>query len=229
MKNVRLEQIRKCGVWVGMMAVSLVVAAPLRAEVRAGGVGGMNLASLSTNATSTKLGTLKRWGGGGVLELDLSPTLALAIRPMYVGKGTDIKSMPGLGDVSAHGVGSYARTELGYIELPLLVKYSIPTGGAARPYLIAGPSLGLLQRAEGVSKFASAAGKREDIKKDFKSTDVSLNAGAGVGANVGQAHIFAEGLYAFGVTNINKDKAEGTGKNRGLQFRVGITLRLGAK
>ena len=31
-----------------------------------------------------------------------------------------------------------------HIELPLLIKYSIPTEGV-RPYLIAGPSLGLLR------------------------------------------------------------------------------------
>jgi hypothetical protein len=224
----RVEQITKCGVGVALMAVSLLVAAPVRAEVRVGGVGGMNLATLSTDAAGSKLGTLSRWGAGGTLELDLSRTVALAIRPTYEGRGTDIKSMPEIGAVSAKGTGSYARTTLGYVELPLLIKYSIPTEGV-RPYLIAGPSLGLLRKAEAVSKFGGAAEKREDIKKDFKSTDISLNAGAGVGANLGPTYVFAEGLYGFGLTNINKDKTEGTGRNRGLQLRAGITLRLGAK
>jgi hypothetical protein len=210
-----------------MMATSLLATAPARAEFRAGGVGGTNLASLSTDAKDTDLSMLRRWGVGGALELDLSPSFALVTRPAYVGRGADIDGMPGLASVSAQGKGSYARTELGYFELPLLVKYSFPTEGV-RPYLIAGASLGLLQKAEAVSKFGSAAEEREDIEKDFKRTDISLNAGAGVGANVGErAYVFAEGLYSYGLTNINKDKADGTGKNRGLQFRVGLTLRLG--
>jgi hypothetical protein len=228
MKNVRLEQITKCGGGVGVLAVSLLVAAPVRAEVRVGGVGGGNLASLATDSTDVKLGTLQRWSVGGELELDLSQSFALVARPAYVGRGTDIKSMPGVGDVSSHGAGSYARTELSYIDLPLLVKYSFPIQGV-RPYLIAGPSLGLLRKAEGVSKFGNAAEVRDDIKKDFESTDISLNAGAGVGTNVGQAYIFAEGLYGYGLTNINKDVTEPAGRNRGVQFRAGITLRLGSK
>jgi hypothetical protein len=224
----QLERIMRCGVGVGVMAASWLVTAPAGAEVRAGGVGGIALASLSTNEKGTELGTLTRWCAGGVLELDLSPTLALASRPMYVGRGANIESIPGLGDVSAQGNGSYARTELGYIELPLLLKYSLPTGGT-RPYLIAGPSLGLLRTAKAVSRFGSAGEEREDIKKDFESTEISLHAGAGVGADLGRAYVFAEGLYGFGLTNINKDKTEGTGRNRGLQLRAGITVRLGAR
>jgi hypothetical protein len=224
----RLKQITKHGVLIGVTAALLQVTAPAEAEVRAGGVGGVALSSLSTNETGTKLGTLTRWGMGGALELDLSPTLALASRPMYIGRGTDIKTLPELGDISALGKDSYARTKLDYIELPLLIKYSLPAG-EMRPYIIAGPVLGLLQRAKGVSKFGSAAEEREDIKKDFKSTDVGINVGAGIGANLGQAYVFAEGLYGFGLTNINKDKTEETGKNRCSQLRAGVTLRFGAR
>jgi hypothetical protein len=224
----RFVQFMMRGAWVGTMAVSLFATGSARAEVRVGGVGGGNLASLSTDAKDAKLGTLTRWGVGGALEWDVTPNLALATRPMYVGGGTNIKTMPGLGDVSAQGKGSYARTELGYIELPLLIKYSFATEGA-RPYLIAGPSLGLLRSAHSVYKLGNAAEQSDDIKKDFKTTDIGLSAGAGVGANIGQAYVFAEGLYGFGLTNINKDKAEGTGRNRGLQVRAGVTVRLGGK
>jgi hypothetical protein len=229
----RIENMRRMAtMWsrigVGVMVAVLLAVAPAMAEVRVGGVGGLNLASLSTDEQGVKLGTLTRWGVGGALELDLTERLAVVSRPMFIGKGADIKTLPELGDVAAQGKDSYARTELGYIELPLLFKYSLTAEGV-RPYLIAGPSLGVLRNATGVSKFGSAPEQREDIKGDFKSTDFSLCAGAGLGKNIGPVYLFAEGLYALGLTNIDKDKSEGSGKNRGLQFRAGITLRLGGR
>lgn len=224
----RMKQIMKLGLGIGMTAVLLSASASAEAEVRVGGVSGIALSSLSTDEKGVQLGTLTSWSVGGVLELDLSPTMALASRPIYVGRGAAIKALPGLGDISDHGKNSYARNELSFIELPLLIKCSL-SAGDIRPYLIAGPSLGLLQKAEGVSRFGSAAEERENIKKDFKSADIGINAGAGIGANLGGAYVFAEGLYGYGLTRINKDTTEGTAKNRGMQLRAGVTLRLGSR
>jgi hypothetical protein len=224
----QLERILRIGVSVGLLSSALFFSVPAEAEIRLGAQGGVALTTTSTNEKGTELGTLTRWGAGAVLEADLSPTLAVVTRPQYVGRGNNIKSMPELGSIASLNNGSYARVELDYIELPLLVKYSLPTG-TTRPYLIAGPSLGWLQRARGVSKFGSAAEEREDIKKDFKSTDIGVQVGAGIGTNLGRTHMFVEGLYGFGLTNISKDKAEGTGKSRGLQLRAGVAVRLGGR
>jgi hypothetical protein len=216
--------------WIGLgtAVATLAVVAPAMAEMRVGGVGGVNLATLSTEEQGVELGTLTRWGAGGVLEVDLGERLAVATRPMFVGRGADIEALPGLGDVAARGPGSYARTELDYIELPLLLKYSLPTGGV-RPYLIAGPSLGIRLDATGVSKFGTAPEERANLEDDLERTDWGLSAGAGLGTNVGSAYVFAEAVYALGLTNINKDASEGSGKNRGLQIRAGVTLRLGGR
>ncbi len=213
---------------IGLTVALLVSTVPATAQVRIGAVGASNLASISSDGAGAKLSSLARWGVGGAIEVDLNEDFALVSRPMYLGKGVEIEVMPEVGNVSSMGKGSYARTELSYLELPLLLKYSLPTAGA-RPYLIAGPSLGLRRSADAVYKFGSDAERREDIEKDFKSTDLSLQAGAGIGVNVGRAYLFAEGLYAFGLTNINENKAEGTGKNRGPQFRVGVTLNLSGR
>jgi hypothetical protein len=162
-----------------------------------------------------------------VLEVDLGERLAVATRPMFVGRGADIEALPGVGEVAALGPGSHARTELDYIELPLLLKYSLPTEGV-RPYLIAGPSLGIRLDATGVTKFGTAPEERESIE-DLETTDWSLMAGAGLGANVGSACVFAEAVYALGLTDLNEDARAGSGQNRGLQLRAGVTLRLGGR
>jgi hypothetical protein len=199
------------------MAASLLAAAPAMAEVRVGAVGGVNVADMSG---SEDWFYRTRWGAGGVVEVDLSHDLALASRPMYLGKGSEGKLVILPGEVGI-------RMDLSYIEIPLLVKVSAATGGV-RPYLIAGPSLGLRLSAETFrEEFDTPGEKREDAKQDTKSTELSLNAGVGVGLNVGQAYGFVEGVYAWGLTDVSK--AEGTSKNRGMQFRVGITLRLGGR
>lgn len=224
----RLLTVSMSRIGAGAMVATLVMAAPAMAEVRAGGVGAINLASLTTDEPNTKFGTLPRWGVGGVLEVDLTENLAIATRPMFVRRGADIEKMPGL-DVAAQGKGAYARVEIDSIEIPLLLKYSAPVG-RVRPYLLAGPSLGLRQGAEAVRKFGTAAEEREDIEDDFKKADFGLCAGMGVGADVGRAHLFAEGLYTLGLTNINDDKTETAhAKHRGVQFRVGVALRLGGR
>jgi len=219
----------KSWIGVGTTVATLLVVAPAMAEVRVGGVGGANLASLSTDEAGTKLGMLTRWGAGLALEVDVNESLAVTSRPMFVRRGAEIKTIAGLGDVSAQGSGSFARTELDYIELPVLLKYTLPTEGV-RPYLIAGPTLGLRRGATVVSKIGSAAEERLDIKDEVKSTDWGLCAGAGVGSQIADSvHIFAEGVYTYGLTNINKNEVDGNTKNRGLQLRAGLTFSVGGR
>jgi hypothetical protein len=217
------ELITRRRIGTGLVVASLLAAAPaMAAEVRVGAVGGVNVADMS-GVNSFLYRT--RWGAGGVVEVDITQNLALASRPMYVGKGSDgdLAVMPG--DVSI-------AMDLRYVEIPLLVKVSAATG-RVRPYLIAGPSLGLLQKAEALrTEVLDVDGypiRREskDATQDTKSTEWSLNAGVGVGLNVGRAYGFVEGVWAWGLTDVIK--TEGSIKNRGVQFRAGITLRLGGR
>jgi hypothetical protein len=218
------ELITRRRIGTGLVVVSLLAAAPaMAAEVRVGAVGGVNVADMS-GVSNWFYHTC--WGAGGVVEVDVTQNLALASRPMYVGKGSegDLALMPG--DVSI-------GMDLRYVEIPLLVKVSAATG-RVRPYLIAGPSLGLLQKAEAlrtevldVDGYPTWRDERKDIKQDTESTEWSLNAGVGVGLNVRKVYAFVEGIWAWGLTDVSK--TEGSIKNRGVQFRAGITLRLGGR
>jgi hypothetical protein len=112
---------------------------------------------------------------------------------------------------------------LRYLEIPLLVKLSVP--GRVAPYLVAGPSLGLRHSAELIrDDYRDDHVYVEDVTHDTKTAELSLEAGVGVGLSVGRGYGFFEASWAWGLTSVSQD----FGKNRGMQFRLGVTVRLGS-
>jgi len=223
------DRMTAMGLGVGAIVTALMLATPALAEVRVGGVGELNLASYSTQRASAGLvmGRLPRWGAGGMLEVDLSQRFALAFRPTWSGKGTNILGTPELGDVSQWGDPAYIHVMSTYIELPGLLKFTAMPEAAIRPYVLAGGSVGLLQSATREWTIKNQAVQSEDVVDLLRSPDLSLCVGAGVGRNFGGLHVFAEGLYAFGLTDINKEGAADVNKTRDLRLRIGLALRLG--
>ncbi len=205
-----------------MMASLLLVAAPAMAETRVGAAGGVSMADMS-GVDEGFLSSRGGWGASGVVELDLTQNLALASRPSYAQKGTSGPFLGVPGEVAT-------RMDLDYFEIPLLVKVSAGSKGV-RPYLIAGPSLGLRHRAVAYNSEFDVYGlstgpeTREDIEQDIEPIEFSFNAGVGVGLNVGRTYSFLEGIWSWGLTDVTK--AAGTRKNTSVQLRVGVTLRLG--
>lgn len=199
------------------LAFVLAATAAPAADLRLGLVGAVNFADLDIDVADedeiTDFQTLTRWGAGGVLEVGLTDNLSLVALPMYLGKGAKLEEG-----------GFEARIELGYVEIPLLLKYSFGAEGL-RPFVAAGPSLGFREKAEAV---VSGLGEeeREDVEDEFKSTDFSLWLGAGLEIPAGGARAFVEGGYALGLTEVD-DEPEGVSvKTRGFQVRAGVTFGL---
>ena len=72
--------------------------------------------------------------------------------------------------------------------------------------------------------------QREDTLKT-KSTDFTLNFGAGVIIPLGMVNIFIEGQYNLGLTDINDEapapgEPEMTIKTKGIQAKVGVMFPL---
>ncbi|HCW07374.1 MAG TPA: hypothetical protein DGG95_08425 [Cytophagales bacterium] len=111
--------------------------------------------------------------------------------------------------------GSEATIRMNYISIPVLFRYNITENF----HLLAGPQLGLLMSAKGIS-----GGTTTDIKSDFNSSDFSAVIGAGVDFGP-----FNAGLrYCAGLTNIANSSSFGgssvTVKNTALQLVVGYKL-----
>jgi opacity protein-like surface antigen len=199
-----------------IVLLALFIAIPAEAQHHIGFTGGLNLAKISVEPEDpdTDIANLVAFGVGGVLDLRLAENVALHLQPLYLQKGAK--------DGSA---GSDAKIKLAYLEVPALVKIAFGTS-TAKPYIMAGPSLGFLLSAKSTDEGESA-----DIKEFFKDIDFGLAFGAGVSFPAGNNAIFVEGRYGLGLSNIAKleEGEEGSIKTRGIQFMAGVTFPLGGK
>ncbi|MCK4571978.1 PorT family protein [candidate division WOR-3 bacterium] len=159
--------------------------------------GGINYATLSGDDVvdaEWKLG----FAAGAVAAFDVMDMLVIQGEVLYSMKGAGYE-----GDIS---------TDLTYIEIPVLLKYSIPMAGMIAPNLFIGPSLGILLSAES---------NDVDVKENTKSMDYGLVFGAGVDFDLGTGKVTVDARYNYGLTSIDDTAAELDVKNGGISVMVG--------
>ena len=173
-----------------------------------GGRVGINLANESwdpdpsANASGFSLGIHTGLIAGAQFDNWFNGDWALSVQLLYDQKGTT-ETVPG-------GSGNF---DLGYLEIPIFVKAALATG-SVRPYLFAGPSIGLLLSASVV-----ANGQTTDLKSDYNSVDFSIVGGAGVAFDVSAGTmVFFDAGYALGLTDIDKN-SDGTDSNPAVKSR----------
>ena len=162
---------KKFTIAITALAALIAFSSPLFAEdgkMMFGVKGGLNLANLSGDElvdNSMKIGF-----AGGVF-MCYSFTEIFAIQPEL------LFSMKG-----AKWGKNDEDLALNYFEIPLLFKVNLPTEGKMKPSLYAGPVLGILMSAKYNDK---------DEKELWKSTDIGIIAGAGLGYQI------EKGMFSF--------------------------------
>lgn len=181
---------------------------------------------------------------GVFVEYRLNGWLALQLNAIYNHKGVKAKSTgegtmfePGLGQ----NVNVFIRTrqtlKLTYLSFPLLGKFfwGGSTARATRPFITAGPEVGVLLSAKtgnltgDVQAYIPGQGggavdldlPGEDAKDDFESVEYVLNIGAGAIFPLGNTEILLEGCYGLGLSNINKSGDRNV-KNNALSLNLGL-------
>jgi hypothetical protein len=138
------------------------------------------------------------FAAGGFLTFSLSPELAIQPEVLYTAKGAKIEESIG-------SISGTAKFNVNYIEIPLLLKYSIPTTGSVKPSLYAGPAIGVLASANldlSASTPLGDAGVDFDIKDAFKSTDLGIVVGGGLGYQSGQTMFTFDFRFTMGMSKI---------------------------
>ncbi len=199
---------------------ALLVAIPLRAETRVGILGGANFATLNFSRVDPEVSLRSKtfFGAGILVETVFSDKLSLQLEPMFLEKGGKIEIRDFFGE---NAVGSL---RFSYIELPVLLRLSKPSG-KARPYLILGPSVGYRFRAKAKDEIT---GEETDVDEDIEKWDFGVGAGGGLSVPAGRASVFVEGRYTWGLTNVNKADEDIKIKNRGAQVLAGVAFGVGA-
>ncbi len=201
----------------------LLLAIPAQAQVAIGVIGSVNFATVSGEDSDGEAIVSDRrtlYGLGGVLDVRLNERWSLRTEPMFLQKGAQ--------NVDGDNVSFKGE----YLEVPLFLKLSLGSG-SARPYLMAGPSVGFRLNSEITVDNAEIA-DTFDADDVTESVDFGVDFGAGLSLRLSGVSLFVEGRYDLGVTDVFKG-GEIAGQvsddadvfTRGLQTMAGITIPLG--
>ena len=173
---------------------------------------GLNFGNSTTSPTS--LSTTARTGLmiGGFADIGFSEMISLWGEVYYIQKGAEFSIVTSSGSATA-------TAKFNYLELAPLLKLKFGTS-EFKPFVFAGPSLGINLNAEGESKSGTQS-STTDLKSITESTDFALAFGAGDEFKVGPTTgLMISIRYSLGLSDIDKD-ATSSWKSNGLQLLLG--------
>ncbi|MEO6405038.1 MAG: porin family protein [Ferruginibacter sp.] len=162
-----------------ILSFAIVAIATLgaNAQVKFGIKAGVNISTLRGDDVSDAKSLIGVYGGG-LVNIPISTMFSVQPEVLYSGEGAKDGS---------------DKLMLSYVNIPVLLKYSNPSGFFAE----LGPQIGIL-----ISAKAKSGGTSDDIKEFLKSSNFSLAGGLGynftpsIGAGI---------RYTLGLANIGKD------------------------
>lgn len=206
-----------------LLLLPSIVPAQVQLETEKGLMVGLNFANFKgadSDGSKTKTGIV----GGGFVRFNLSPSVAIQPELLYSMKGA-----------KGTEFGIDFEFKLAYLEVPVLLRFTIPTEGNVVPALFAGPAVGFNIS----SKFqADAQGISGEVDIDnARSVDFGLVLGGAVTVGSGNAKFFIDARYNLGLTNAYED-VDSPGlfdlvdlagnapelKNSGFLIMVGVTF-----
>lgn len=184
--------------------------------------GGLNFANVSVSNVDETLETSPRivFGFGGVVEVGLSDRICLQAEPRYMQKGTVISSKQSFIFIPIPSI----NVKVNVFELPVSVKAKFNTG-TVKPYLFAGPAISYLLEAKSESQ-----GRTKDIKDQLRSTEFSMDFGAGVAYEISpKTSLTADLRYSLGLSKVNKPEDpndKSIYKSRDIKLLIGVLFTL---
>jgi len=182
-----------------MLIVALTSSTAAWAQVGGGIKVGVNLATLSgfnDASTTQRVGVMV----GGFMTFGLAPMIAFEPEVLFSMQGSKLHF-----GTSGTIVSSDVTAKLDYVQVPLLLRIGNSGKAGASLYAVAGPTLGILVRNEGVAD-------------QLRRTDLGVVVGAGVTVS----RLLLEGRYTAGLTDFNKGGT--VYKNRVLSLLVGLNF-----
>jgi hypothetical protein len=202
------------------------------AQVSVGVKIGANLADTRVNGSISNLTpeqtTYTGFTAGIVGEIPVKDALSFRPEINYIQKGFTVAKTF---DVQLLGIdmplGAKARTRVNYIEVPLLLKYSLGNE-IAKVYAIAGPSVAYATSAS-LRPVATLIfdfnlpqvniNLNDDI---YQRWELSANVGAGGEVKTGNGKLFADARYNLGLTNmLNNPIVDLKIRNQGFNISAG--------
>ncbi len=211
-------------------AALLALMQPSSAQLIGVGVkGGVNYSTLSgsfmIDEEDFEVSDLKYKTGlvvGASYSMGLLPMISLQPELLYTSKGA--KFSDSFIDDGVP-VDIEATLDLTYIEIPILVKVTLPTPGLS-PSFYAGPAIAFISAAKAkfeVSAMGFSFSDEQDIKEEIKSTDIGLVLGAGLEFGLPVFKLTADLRYTMGLSSID-EVGDGDIKNNAITLMLGVVF-----
>jgi hypothetical protein len=168
------------------------------------------------------------------VDVPFTDALGLRLEPVYTQKG---------GSARNDALQEEATLKASFLEMPVFLRLGV--GQTTRPYLLAGPTFGVVLSSD-LSGSDTGVPFEGDLMPATKRLDVGVGVGGGVSRDMGRVAGFVEARYVWGLTNLAKtgeveltspgtsfsmsitlDEEGSEYKYRGLQILVGFTVPLG--
>ncbi len=200
---------------IAVLALIVLFAGTSRAQVGFGLTGGVNFANVGGADVTMSPKNLTGFAAGAYLDISVPFLLSIEPQILYSGKGYIMESSFTLFG-STYSVKGTAT--LNYLEIPVLLKYSLPVP-VVKPSLFVGPTMGILLGAKMKAEVTGQPTTDTDIKSSTTGTDWGIVFGASVNILV----VNVNARYTMGLTTIDKS---GQSKiyNRVFSIMVGIPL-----
>ncbi|MDR3713683.1 MAG: porin family protein [Puia sp.] len=188
-----------------LVLVAGISLASAKAQIQYGVKAGANFATI-TGSDASGAKSITNFNGGVFAKIPLAGSLSLQPEVLYSGQGA-----------KATQDGYEAKVNLGYLNVPVLVKYNLPMGFSVQT----GPQIGFLLSATDKLNGVSIPG----AKSSYQSTDFSWDFGAGY---VTPFNLGIEARYGLGLTKIGKAQDGDPAPNiKNGVFSVGLFYVLG--
>lgn len=188
---------------------------PAFAQLSFGIKGGTNIAEFSFKDQGTNINqeSINGFTLGAVLEIGLGQNIFIQPEAVFVQKGSKLQVL-----------NEENKFNVNYLDIPVLLKIKVLNSNLINVNLLGGPSFGLALNGEETSN-----GQTVDINfggdNGLKRFDLGINAGGGVGINLGSIGVFGDVRYLFGVSDIS-DNENREIKNKGLNLSVGLMFKI---
>jgi hypothetical protein len=206
-----------------VLAVATFLVTPAHAGLAFGVKGGVSISQVQADLFDTNNRT--GFVGGVYGAFDLTPAIGIQPELLFVRKGAKLFSS----DVTIGGIhlGEESLTlDVDYVEIPLLLRFSVPAAPPLDLRLLAGP-VASIKADEKLS-----AGGLIDYSyssDEIKSADFGVAVGAAVAVHSGNLALVGEGRYTLGLTNVSDLPFGGDVKNGSIYLMAGLEFALVGK
>ncbi len=165
---------------------------------------------------------------GAFLEFSINDKFAIQPELLYTMKGVK-GEFEGEDPDSGETVKVKGTIKLSYLEIPVLVRLSIPTEGKIKPSFLIGPALAFEisaeQEGEAKGETIDESGSEDT---DVKGVDFGLVFGAGVAYELEKGKLMFDARYTLGLTSVPDIEGAGdiNAKNSVISITVGYCFSL---